>query len=153
LLLFLLGCGKAAPEQSSSNSAQRLPNLDQRMKAWEDAQPRPPQEIITRIEEQLAGRTCVRNLARWQRLFSYHYNPQTKLLDRGTIDFHFKEAGRFGIKAGRQITAPDAWMTVDDTPIQMVWGRYSVATNQITIEFCGNNEGETPDETESASGN
>jgi hypothetical protein len=62
-----------------------------------------------------------------------------KTVDTGIVDFHLDEAGTPGVKPGRQITAPDSWVNLDDRPIKMAAGDYDLEEDRIRVGFCGNN--------------
>jgi hypothetical protein len=109
-------------------------------KAWADSQPRPPEKLVNRIEALLAKEKCVGDLGGWSRSYAYDYLPE-RTVDTGIVDFHLEEAGRFGVKAGKNITQPDAWVNIDDRPMKMADGDYDVRENRIRFAFCGNNVG------------
>ena len=86
---------------------------------------------------------CIKGLDRWSRSYSINMDGRSQTLYPGIIDFHLKEAGSFGVRAGAHITEPGASVNIDDTPIKIAMGDYDVSTGTLSFAFCGNNVGPT----------
>jgi len=105
------------------------------------SQPRPSEDLVHHVETLLAAIHCVGDIGHWSRSYAYDFMPE-RMIDTGIVDFQLKDAGRFGVKPGVQITYPDAWLNIDDGPYRVVSGDYDVREDRIRIAFCGNNMGE-----------
>jgi hypothetical protein len=108
---------------------------------WASRQPRPPRQVVDRIEALLAKEPCIGALGQWSRTYAYDEDMQTNTLYPDIVDFDLKAAGKFGVEPGLHLTEPNSWVAIDDRPIKMAWGDYKVANNQLTIGFCGSNVG------------
>ncbi len=139
-LTYVAGVGCQRVEVLDQESTE-LDRLEEKHAAWARKQPRPPLRIVDRMEELLQQGPCVGRLDRWSRSFAYNYDIPRKTLYPKIVDFHFEEAGKFGVQRGRHITEPNSWVNIDDRPIKMVWGDYDVKEDRIRIAFCGNNVG------------
>jgi hypothetical protein len=138
------GCQRAEVRQQERLTDR---NLEEQHAEWAARQPRPSEQVVSRIETLLTQDPCVGPLDRWERIYAYNENIQSKTLYPGIIDFHLNEAGGFGVRPGRHITEPNSWVNVDDRPIRMVSGDYQVSTGKLSIGFCGNNVGPSPEPT------
>ncbi len=141
ILAVAIGCALAfgfARVAHSQRSNQESPQ--DRYSAWSNSEPRPPEKLVDRVEALLAKEPCVGNLDGWSRSYAYDFLPE-RTVDAGIVDFHLEEAGRLGVKAGRKIEQPDAWVNIDDRPIKMADGDYDVRDNRIRFAFCGINAG------------
>lgn len=134
----LIGCGKPEPAQAPLTEHDRMEKL---YNEWAAQVPRPTPEIVDRIEALLVKEPCIGDINRWSRF--YAYDMPEKTVDTGIVDFHLEEAGTLGIKPGRQITVPSAWVNLDSRPIKMVGGDYDLKEDRIRVGFCGNNVGPT----------
>jgi hypothetical protein len=139
-----LGC-KEAVVRNDQGSTDR--ELERQYAAWASRQPRPPQQVVNRVETLLAKEPCVGALNRWSRTYTYDEDMPNRTLYPGIVAFHLKAAGAFGVEPGLHVTEPNSWVTIDDTPIKMVWGDYEVSKDRLTVGFCGPNVGPTMDDT------
>jgi len=106
--------------------------------SWAARLPRPPEQIVERIEALLAQQPCIGGLERWSRSYSYHYDPVTGSLYNQIVDVSLEEASA-DAPAGRQVTGPISWMTIDDRPIMMARADYDVVEDRLRVQWCGNN--------------
>ncbi|WP_404712412.1 hypothetical protein [Sphingomonas sp. MMS24-J13] len=134
----LVGCHRVAPVAIPQTGEQRITAWYQ---AWAAQQPRPSREIVDRVERLIAGQPCIGRLGQWSRSYAFHLLPNRTAYTQ-IIDFHFEEAGTPEVQVGRQVTAPAAWVNLDDRPIRMASGDYDLRDNRIRVEFCGANAGE-----------
>ena len=109
-----------------------------------DAYPRPPYQIIDRIEARIEGKPCIGRLDGWRRTYSYDLHqdfdrkaPVRNIVDERHILLNFREV-RPGTGA-RELGIPGGF--ADDSPGRVVLGRYDHATGQVWIDYCGANFG------------
>jgi hypothetical protein len=103
---------------------------------------RPTPDLVDHVEARLATHPCVRDLARWQRLYSFaavRGNPPS--IDETRIAFQFRQAGVEGFRSERRATAPEVWVQVDDRVYDFVSGYFHLKTGEVTIDYCGANIG------------
>jgi len=135
-----MGCQKADVRKGQRPTDREL---KERYDAWASQQPRPPRQVVDRIEALLAKEPCIGALNQWSRTYAYDEDMNTNILYPGIIAFDLKAAGKFGIEPGLHLTEPNSWFGIDDTPIKMAWGNYEVVSDKLAIGFCGNNLGPT----------
>jgi hypothetical protein len=140
LCACLLGSG-CRKNDVRAGADKSLAELTKEHLDWTKRQPRPTDKDVHRIEVLLRNVPCIGRLDRWARSYSIKERIPSQTLYPDMIDFSLKEAGRFGVNAGVQITEPSASVQVDDTPIKMAWGDYEISTGKITFAFCGQNTG------------
>ncbi len=102
----------------------------------------PAAAAIDRIEQQLAGDPCIGPPDRWERHFYYALAPggsgPATRTDRNIIAFDFYEAGRYEFLPRRVVSAvPD--VSPDDRPMRVAFGAYHVASDRLSVDFCGQN--------------
>jgi hypothetical protein len=136
--IVILGCQKSEVRKHDTSEREQL---ESKYAAWASRQPRPPVEIVNRIERVLEKEPCVGRLDRWARFYAYNEDTPTKTLYPKIVDFQLEEAGKFGVQPGRRITEPNSWVTIDDRPLMIVSGDFDLSENRIRIAFCGNNVG------------
>lgn len=139
--VFGFGCQKADVKQNHHPTDREL---EAKYAAWAARQPRPPQQVVRHIEALLAKEPCIGALDRWSRTYGYDDDIPNRTLYPGIVAFDLKAAGQYGVQPGLHITEP-ILPNIDDTPIKMAWGDYEVAAGKLTIGFCGDNVGSSPD--------
>lgn len=140
MVSYALGsCHNVEPHRAPPTQEQLL---QQKYDAWAARQPRPTWQLVNQVEAALSREPCIGNLDRWSRSYAFNMLPETTV-DTAIVDFHLEGAGGpLGIKPGKRVTAPDAWVRVDDRPIRIVDGDYDLREHRIHVAFCGNNIGE-----------
>lgn len=102
----------------------------------------PTTESINRIEEVLARDNCILTMQRWNRQYYFRVNAYTRELDRSKVDFVYRQAGRFGLKATREITTfEQAMVEIDDRDYLMAYGYYDISSDRVSLTRCGENIG------------
>jgi len=129
LPLALLAC-------TTEESAPANETLNQFIERVE-AHSKPNPDLIDSIERRLAGQPCIGDISSWDR--QYTYALPSRQVDESVIEFVLRKAGRYGVAAGRRIDIPGATVTIDDTPVKMVFGKFERKTGNLRIEFCGDN--------------
>jgi hypothetical protein len=99
----------------------------------------PSTATIEQIEAKLAGEPCIGSVGEWHREYAFR-KANNKPADRNDIRVWFKAAGPRDA-AGRFVReTTDKW-PLDDSPVNMVFARYDVRRDQLTLESCGANFG------------
>jgi len=64
----------------------------------------PRAEYLDAVERELGASPCIGNLDRWERRYAYHqwWEGTVYHLDSAVIEFHLREAGKFGFQSGRK---------------------------------------------------
>ncbi|HEY0012607.1 MAG TPA: hypothetical protein VGB79_07105 [Allosphingosinicella sp.] len=101
--------------------------------------PRPPPELVERVERAIAAHECVGSLERWDRLYSYSWQRDGRTVDRRVISFIFRQAGTNDFRPGRKSVAPRAWIDTDDRRYDLVDGRFFLDSGRLDVEYCGSN--------------
>jgi hypothetical protein len=120
---------------------QAAPNNDDKIQVfsrWLETLPKPSDALLDSVEHKLAERPCVGRLDTWDRQYTYSLTPQRQL-DMSTVKFKLRQAGRFRVAPGRRTGFPEETGGIDDMPIRMAWGKYDVGTQQLHVDFCGDN--------------
>lgn len=106
--------------------------------------PLPTNDEVARVDRAISTVPCIGKAELWQREYQYRttlrYVPSLWWLDRNTIVFHLTKAGDFA-DAGVRLEPPDPpfdWI-LDDTPTDLAWGSYSLASGRLQVDFCGSN--------------
>jgi len=131
LALVVAACGH---KQTTANKDDKV----QVFSRWLETLPKPPNALLNSVERKLAGRPCVGRLDDWDRQYTYSLTPHRQL-DVSTVKFKLRQAGRFRVVPGRRTGFPEETGGIDDTPIRMAWGKYDVGTQQLHVNFCGDN--------------
>ena len=137
VLVWSLTTGCA--EEAKPERREQLTQTERNIVEWEKAQPRPSQAMVERIENLVAQEPCVGTLNRWSRHYSYLYDPVREELHPRIIVLHLEEAGKFGIRAGLQISAPEIVFRNHDLEVRMARGDFDRLDGRIRFSFCGNN--------------
>jgi hypothetical protein len=99
---------------------------------------KPPANLIDAVEAQVARDPCVRNLDKWERLYSFGLDDRREV-DESKVSFKYGRAGVYGIQAGKRVTAPEVWIMPDDRDYELVFGSYDRTSGKLSIEYCGPN--------------
>jgi hypothetical protein len=98
----------------------------------------PDRRIVKRIDRALESFPCVKPLVRWKRTYSYPRNVRAPAdIDKSLIFVALEPAeGNSGVR----LDPPRQAQSLDHSARRIAWGRYSLASDTFTLEFCGNNE-------------
>ena len=99
---------------------------------------RPSAALVDAVEAKIAHDPCVGDLNKWERLYSFGLDDEREV-DENTVLFDFREAGVFGFRAGRRVTAPAEWVNIDDRDYDLVFGKFDRTTGKLVIDACGPN--------------
>jgi len=139
------------PAQQSQATTADDDELEWRCETFEDlyvrgscerymAHRRPDHALTDRVEARLASHSCVGDLNRWQRLFSFSTRQDApREIDESKVAFSFRQAGVEGFRSERRITAPEVWVQIDDRNYDFIVGYFDLATSELTIDHCGPN--------------
>lgn len=103
---------------------------------------RPSSDLIDRVEARLTRHPCVKDLSRWQRLYSFAGAApgDPRLVDETRISFKFREAGLYDFIEERRITAPEIWVNLDHRDYELVIGYFDLRNDRRNVEHCGSNQ-------------
>ena len=91
--------------------------------------------LVHRIENDIEKRSCTGSLRTWKRV--YIADPTKRF-----IGIKYREAGKFGIKAGIYFDDPKPnTFIIDDTPVHMLIAKFDRDSSQLVIYLCGPNFG------------
>ncbi len=106
--------------------------------------PKPPYQLLDRIEARLEGKPCIGRLDGWERIYSYDTQPTTdrsapvrKLIDERHVLLDFRQVAP---GAGRRILGMPG-VSGHDAPVKIVLGRYDRTSDKVWIDVCGENFG------------
>lgn len=110
--------------------------------------PKPPYQLLDRIEARLEGKPCIGSLDGWVRIYSYDTQwvadrsaPVRSLIDEQHILIDFRQTTPGG---GRRLLGMPG-VFGHDAPIKVVFGRYDRNSDEVWIDVCGENfGGDTP---------
>ena len=137
LLIHAVGsCGKQSAPQNNQIEGF-TPEMVERHKRYTEHR-RPSASLIDAVEARIARHPCVGNLSRWERLYSFGLDDRREV-DETTVLFQYAQAGVYGAKASKSVTAPEAWLTPDDREIDFVFGSFDRASGKLNVEYCGPN--------------
>jgi hypothetical protein len=100
-------------------------------------EPRPSEQMVDRLEAKLAGRPCIGRLKRWVRDYSFALGKDGGA-DRKNIHFTFRPASGWAHPPGRRIIGLHEG-GIDDSRTITARGKYDVAADRATLEYCGPN--------------
>jgi len=72
----------------------------------------------------------------WERRYFVSNNDTNK------VEFVYREAGKFGFKAGRSLDK--SLYSIDDRSYKVVYGSFYINKLQLNIEYCGLNAAPNP---------
>lgn len=99
---------------------------------------KPPASLIEAVEAKVAHDPCVGDLNKWERLYSFGLDDEREV-DESKVWFAFREAGVFGFRAGRRVTAPGEWVNIDNRDYNLIFGTFDRTTGKLVIDACGPN--------------
>jgi hypothetical protein len=104
---------------------------------------KPKASDIDAIESSLSKNSCVKSIHRWQRSYAFNGNKRNGI-DRSTIRFEYRSAGKFGFADSRNVFETENWVDLDDRQYDLVVGTYEVAHSRLNVEYCGPNVASGP---------
>jgi hypothetical protein len=100
---------------------------------------KPAESVVSRIEQQLARDSCLRNIEAMRRIYQFAHRDGR--VDRNLIDIDITEAGHRGLPAGRYIVEPKMGGILDDAQLFNASATYVVSTGELDLWACGMNFG------------
>ena len=132
----------SSPEQAMRTVLDR-PQMLNSLRVDEDIRQHvlPTAKQINTTEKALSAESCIGNLIRWSRRYSFAIDYPNGRIDGDAIWFSLREAGRYGFHSGRQIGKPRDFAELDDRQFLIATGTYHLKTHRVKLDACGNNRG------------